>query len=131
MVSSLPFPYLTAVPGGVSRWLWALGILLTALSGIVVTCAPVSTIADMFRMCLGFLCLRWNLDVFVVEVRTMLAFDVTPVVGLLGVRSDRWKKISSSSVVVLLPLGILLWSVGFELVASVSCWLSDSAVRMR
>jgi len=81
-------------------------------------------------MCLGFLCLRWNLDVFVVVVRTVLAFDVTPVVGL-GVRSDRWKKISSSSVVVLLPLRILLWSVGFELVASVSCWLSDSAVRMR
>jgi hypothetical protein len=64
------------------------GILLTALSGIVVmTCAPVSTIADMFRMCLGFLCLRWNLDVLVVEVRTVLTFDVAPAVGL-GVRSD-------------------------------------------
>ena len=81
-------------------------------------------------MCLEFLCLRWNLDVFVVEVRTVLAFDITPVVGL-GVRSDRWKKISSSSVVVLLPPGTLLWSVVLELVASVSSWLSASAVRMR
>ena len=30
-------------------------------------------------MWLGFLCLRWNLDVFVVEVHMVLAFDVTPV----------------------------------------------------
>ncbi len=92
-------------------------------------CNPVSAIADIFRMCLGFLCLRRNL-VFVVEVRTVLAFDITPVVGL-GVRSNRWKKILSSSVVVLLPPGTLLWSVVLELVASVSSWLSTSAVRMR
>jgi hypothetical protein len=65
-----------------------LGILLTALlSGMVVTCAPVSTIADMFRMCFGFFCLRWNLGVLVVEVRTVFTLDVAPVVGL-GVRSD-------------------------------------------
>ena len=50
-------------------------------------------------------------DVFFVEVRTVLAFDVTPVVGL-GVLSDRWKKMSSCSVVVLLPPGILLLSIG-------------------
>ncbi len=60
----------------------------------------------------------------------MLSLNVTPVVGL-GVRSDRWKDVSSSSVVVFLPPGTLLWSVGFELVASVLRWLSDNAVRMR
>ena len=79
-------------------------------------------------MCFGFLCLRRNFDVLVVEVRTVLAFDVTPAVGL-GARSDRWKKISSSSVVGLLSPGTLLLSVGLELVASVSSWLSEGAVR--
>ena len=49
---------------------------------MVVTCVPVSTIADMFRMCLGFLWLRWNLDVLVVEVRTVLTLDVA--LRLLG-----------------------------------------------
>ena len=96
--------------------------------GHLTDCAPVSTISDMFlRMCLGFLCLRWNLDVFVVEVRTVFAFDVTPVVSL-GVRSDRWKKIFSSSVVVLLPPGTLLWSVELGLVASLSSWWLASEV---
>jgi hypothetical protein len=104
---------------------------LTALSGIVVICAPVSMIADMFRMCLGFFCLRWNLDVFVVEVRTVFAFDVTPVVGLDVTPVVRWKKMSSSSVVVLLPPGTLLWLLELELVASLSSWLLASATRMR
>ena len=36
---------------------------------------------------LRILYLRWNFDVFAVEVRTVLAFDVTPVVGF-GVLSD-------------------------------------------
>ena len=49
----------------------------------------------------------------------MLSLNVTPVVGL-GVRSDRWKNLSSSSVVVCLPPGTLLWSVELELVASLS-----------
>ncbi len=70
------------------------------------------------------------MDVFVVEVRTVLAFDVNPVVGL-GVRSDRWKKMFSSSVVVRLHPGTLLWSVELELVASLSSWVSASAARIR
>jgi hypothetical protein len=41
---------LTAVPaGGVSRWLCAAGIRFTVLSGMVVTWAPVSTIALTLR----------------------------------------------------------------------------------
>ena len=52
MASYSPLPYLTAVPGGAWRWLCADGIWLTALSGIVVTWAPVSTIADTLWMLL-------------------------------------------------------------------------------
>ena len=74
--------------------------------------------------------MRRNFDVLAVEVRTVLAFDVTPVVGL-GVRSDLWKNWSSSLVVVCLPPGTLQWSFELELVASLSSWLSASAIRMR
>ena len=49
IVSISPLPYLTAVPGGASRWLCAAGIRFTALSGMVVTWAPVSTIALTLR----------------------------------------------------------------------------------
>ncbi len=45
MVSISPLPHLTAVPGGASRWLCAAGIRFTALSGMVLTWAPVSMMA--------------------------------------------------------------------------------------
>ena len=80
----------------------SMGILLAALSGIVVTYAPVSTIADMLLICLGISYLRWNFEVCAVEVRTVLAFDVTPVVDY-SVLCDRWKNMPSYSVVVILP----------------------------
>ena len=49
MVSISPLPYLTAVPCGASRWLCAAGIRFTALSGMVVTWAPVSMVALTLR----------------------------------------------------------------------------------
>ncbi len=49
MVSISPLPNLTAVPAGASRWLCAAGIRFTALSGMVVTCAPVSMMALTLR----------------------------------------------------------------------------------
>ena len=49
MVSISPLPYLTAVPGGASRWLCAAGIRFTALSCMVATWAPVLTIALTLR----------------------------------------------------------------------------------
>jgi hypothetical protein len=44
--------------------------------------------------------------------------DVSPVIGF-GVRSDRWKKFYSSSVVVLLPPGTLIRPYNLELLSLV------------